>query len=151
MEARQKALDKNYFLMDYSNMRLCDGVTASIPGAKSHFSKVFVEVQPLLYIVAQARYVVMKFRANLLGDEGISALANFIMENSVLKDRLKLLDFSNNRFTSNCLSKVKDLVEQCPNLEYLSISSNIVSPNEFNQAFQTLSTEKRSVVDFSPS
>lgn len=138
--------EEGNFLIDYERMRVCDIGTS----LASHYSQVFDEIRPLFQMVGPSQAIVMNFAGNFLQDEGISAVVDFVLENPLLKNRLRRLDLSNNRFRAGCLPKLKDLVEQCPYLEKLNIAINYISTNEVNQAFQGLSIDKRSIVDFAP-
>jgi len=142
-EAKHRDEEGN-FLIDYSDMRVCD-VQAS---TASHYSQVFEEIRPLFAMVTPSQPIVMNFAGNFLQDEGISALVDFVIENPLLKNKLRRLDLSNNRFRASCLTKLKDLVEQCPYLKTLNIAINYISADEVNQAFQALSSDKKRVIHF---
>lgn len=145
-EAKNRDEEGN-FLIDYERMRVCD--IHNNAGAP-FYSEVIDEIRPLFAMVAPSQPIVMNFKGNYLQDQGVSAIVDFVLENSLLKNQLKKLNLSNNRFKASCLPKLKDLVEQCPHLEKLNIAINYISTDEVNQAFQTLSSDKKRIIDFAP-
>lgn len=145
-EAKHRDEEGN-FLIDYERMRVCD--VSNTAGAPL-YSEVINEIRPLFVMIASLQPIVMNFKGNYLQDEGVIALADFILESPLLKNQLKKLDLSNNRFKPSCLPKLKELVEKCPQLETLNIAINYIKTDEVDQAFQELSSDKRKIIDFAP-
>lgn len=126
------------FCIDYSRMRVSDFKGLGSP----HYSEVFEDISRLFGIIEPSQHIIMNFAGNYLTDEGVGALVDFVLANQKLKDYLKVLDLSNNRFGSSALAKLKPLVEQCPSLEKLNISINLVSDAEVKQVFRGLHSSK---------
>lgn len=130
------------FHIDYSRMRVSDFKGLGSP----HYSEVFEEIKKLFVMIDPLQNIIMNFAGNYLTDEGVGALVDFILENSQLKDHLKVLDLSNNRFGASALVKLKSMVEQCRSFENLDIAINLVSGTEVSQVFSGLTSK----VHFAP-
>ncbi|CAO4845484.1 MAG: hypothetical protein FADNKDHG_01359 [Holosporales bacterium] len=126
------------FVIDYSRMRVCDVKSSDT----SHYSEVFDKIRQLFWMVDTSQPILMNFSGNYLTDDGVSALVDFILQNQPLKNQLKVLNLSNNRFGSSALIKLRPFVEQCPRLEKVNISINLISNTEVNQAFQGVPASK---------
>jgi hypothetical protein len=123
------------FIIDYSRMQVSDWKAP----ANLHYSQAFDEIRRLFRMIEQ-QPIIMNFSGNYLTDDGVNALVDFILANPKLKDRLKSLDLSNNRFRYSALDKLLNLVENCPSLERLNLSVNYFGFEELKRA--GLNTEK---------
>ena len=73
---------------------------------------------------------------NYLTDEGVQRVVEFILSHDYVRRNLSALNLSNNRVTKAGLSKLRDLVDQCPNLN-LDVSINYITDQDFKEVFTT--------------
>lgn len=84
----------------------------------------------------------ISLKDNYLTDNGIEIISDFILNNSFINNNLAQLDLSNNRFTEKSLPKLKNVLDNCPNLN-LDIAINYIGFNDFAKVFGDPSVRKR--------
>ncbi|MDP2193706.1 MAG: hypothetical protein Q8K36_04205 [Alphaproteobacteria bacterium] len=128
---REKYIDADgNFLIDYSHMGVCDYNNSS----SLHHAVVFETIKNDLLCMVEQRPIIMNFHGNYLTSEGIKALVIFIKNNELLKAKLIHLDISNNRFRSDVLPDLKDLLTVCPQLIMLNVAINYISSQDLKDA-----------------
>ncbi len=151
-EARESRMSKEgeNLVIDHSHERICD-VNLNLKGNGSypkHYSVVLDDLQRPINVTS-SKLIDLHLQSNYLEDEGVGAITEFILRNDFLKNNLRVLDLSHNRFTKTSLPTLRSLVESCPNLEALDISINYVGVNDFDTEFSKLSSPLLSKVIFS--
>ena len=117
--------DEKKVIISFSRMRLCNWNE----NAPNHYKNAINEIELIVNSASfkQSLPITLDFEGNFLDDAGITNIVKFIKDNDIVQSNLRLIDFSNNRFTKESLDHINGLLKDCKNLRRLDISINYLS------------------------
>jgi len=113
-------------------MRLC--TWAENINEPNHIENALEEMKSIITSASFNRSlpITLDLQGNYLEDDGVCRVCEFIQGHKILKDNLKVIDISNNRFTAKSLEYIKILLEVC-DLKLLDLSINYLSVQDVRE------------------
>ena len=126
--------DNEEVIIDFSRTRLC--TWAENINEPNHIENALEELKSIITSASFNRSfpITLDLEGNYLEDDGVCRVCEFIQGHKILKDNLKVIDISNNRFTAKSLECIQILLKVC-DLTLLNLSLNYLSEKDLRKRF----------------